>query len=100
MFNAFSSTGLEERLLTVSAGHLLVFKPYPRTTKYSLFSRGLPTDPPMGIVKSVTELSRLFKIDILAAMNSKAKNDMELVLHFVNKDRDPMVPPTIKHFVI
>jgi hypothetical protein len=54
----------------------------------------------MGIVKSVTELSRLFKIDILAAMNSKAKNDMELVLHFVNKDRDPMVPPTIKHFVI
>ena len=83
-------------MLTVSAGYLIVLKAFPRPSKYSLFAKGLPTDPPLGVVKSVTELSRLFKID-LAAYNT---TDLEIVLHFVNKERDPCKFPTIKRFVV
>jgi hypothetical protein len=52
----------------------------------------MPTSKPMGIVKSVTGMERLFMVDILATRN----NEFELVLHFVNARRDPSVAPTIK----
>ena len=80
----------------MSAGYLLVLKAYPRQSKYSLFAKGLPTDPPLGVVKSVTALSRLFKID-LSANNDK---DLVIYMHFVNKERDPCKLPTIKRFQV
>ena len=45
-------------------------------------------------MKSVTALDRLFMVDIA---NAKA-NAIELVLHFVNKNRDPKQLPTIKRY--
>jgi hypothetical protein len=58
------TNSMEERLLTVLGGHLIVIKPYPQTTKLSLFAKSLPSETPQGIVKSVTSLQRLFKIDV------------------------------------
>ncbi len=78
------SGGFEERLLTVIGAHLLVIKPFAQTKKLSLFSQNLPTDYPQGIVKSVTELSRLFKIDVLVAEKGGRQDELEIVLHFVN----------------
>lgn len=50
-----------------------------------------------GTVKSCTELERLFKIDISPIASSslailkvtKTDPEIELYLHFVNKDKDP-----------
>jgi hypothetical protein len=47
----------------------------------------------------VTELKRLFKIDIFAVENSK-QNEIELVLHFVNKQKDPRLPSVIKQYCL
>lgn len=33
-------------------------------------------------------------------MQSKQQNELELVLHFVNKERDPKLAPVIKQFLI
>jgi hypothetical protein len=57
-------SGVEDRYLTVLSGHLVVIKAFPHQSKMSLFSKSLPTEHPQGIVKSVTSLDRLFKIDI------------------------------------
>ena len=56
----------------------------------------MPTSKPMGIVKSVTGMERLFMVDILATRNY----EFELVLHFVNARRDPSVAPTIKRYLL
>lgn len=56
----------------------------------------MPTGTPMGIVKSVTALERLFMVDILVTSNE----EFELVLHFVNAERNPAIAPTIKRFFL
>ena len=56
----------------------------------------MPTGTPMGIVKSVTELERLFMVDILVTSN----DEFELVLHFVNRERNPAIAPSIKRFFL
>lgn len=65
-----------------------------------------------GIVKSCTELERLFKVDIaqvsssLSALTSKlstkaaAEPDIEVQLHFVNKERNPFVLPVLKRYTM
>ena len=56
----------------------------------------MPTGTPMGIVKSVTALERLFMVDILVTSN----DEFELVLHFVNAERNPAIAPAIKRFYL
>ena len=67
-----------------------------------------------GLVKSCTELERLFKVDIvqlqqnfvsLESLASKLTKqttpkdfEIELQLHFVNKERDPQKLPVFKRF--
>jgi len=65
-----------------------------------------------AIVKSCTELERLFKVDIvqvsssLSALTSKlttkvaADQEIELQLHFVNKARNPYELPVLKRFTM
>ncbi len=87
-------------MITVLSGKFIVIKAYPQTKKLSLFSKNLPTEYPQGIVKSITDLSRLFKIDIQVAAQGGQTNELELVLHFINVERDPMKASIIKRFNI
>ena len=48
----------------------------------------------MMVVKNETSLERLFMIDIL----ERGKREIELVLHFVNKQFNPMLSPQIKRY--
>lgn len=83
------------------SGHLLVIKALPvHRSKVSLFAKSPPTQEPLGFVKSITELQRLFKIDVLAAESGARANEIELVLHFVNRERDPKLPSVIKQFYL
>ena len=47
-------------------------------------------------MKSKTELKRLFMIDII----EKGKTELELILHFINKDYSPLQSPIIKRFIM
>lgn len=47
-----------------------------------------------AITKSVTHLSRLYMLDIV----EKGKKEIELILHFVNKQCNPTLSPVIKRF--
>ena len=48
----------------------------------------------MGKVKSRTNLERLYMIDII----EKGKREIELIMHFVNKQYNPTMSPTIKRY--
>jgi len=48
----------------------------------------------MAKVKSLTNLERLYMIDIL----EKGKKEIELVMHFVNKQFNPTMSPVIKRY--
>ena len=50
----------------------------------------------IAVVKSKTELERLFKLDIV----EKSKTEMEILFHFVNKDLNPLKSAEIKRFVM
>jgi hypothetical protein len=45
-------------------------------------------------VKSVTNLSRLYMLDIV----EKGKKEIELILHLVNKALNPLMSPEIKRY--
>lgn len=47
-----------------------------------------------AVVKSITELERLFKVDIFA----RSQTEIEVVLQFVNKERNPGQLPEIKRY--
>ena len=48
----------------------------------------------MAKVKSKTNLERLYMIDIV----ERGKKEIEVVMHFVNKQYNPTMSPTIKRF--
>ncbi len=48
----------------------------------------------MARVKSKTNLERLYMIDIV----ERGKKEIELVMHFVNKQYNPTMSPTIKRY--
>jgi hypothetical protein len=48
----------------------------------------------MAKVKSKTKLERLYMIDIV----ERGKKEIEVVMHFVNKQYNPTMSPTIKRF--
>lgn len=48
----------------------------------------------MAKVKSLTNLERLYMIDIV----EKGKKEIELVMHFVNKQFNPTMSPVIKRY--
>ena len=99
----------EERFLTVNNGSLYVFKraPKPNAAVKNLgrfFSKTIPdeqvTEPDQqiqkGVVKSCTELERLFKVQV--TQTTTRQNDFELILHFVNKARNPIELPEVKKY--
>ena len=99
----------EERFLTVNNGSLYVFKRAPKTNIAvknlgRFFSKQIPEDQqqteeqqiPKGLVKSCTELERLFKIQVLQGKANQS--DFELILHFVNKARNPLELPEVKKY--
>jgi hypothetical protein len=45
-------------------------------------------------VKSITKLERLYMIDIV----ERGKKEIELVMHFVNKQYNPTMSPVIKRY--
>lgn len=47
-----------------------------------------------AVVKSITELERLFKVDIFA----RSQTEIEVVLQFVNKERNPQQLPHFKRY--
>ena len=53
-------------------------------------------------MKSRTEISRLFKIDIKGKSFSRISGvaELELILHFVNKEMDPAAKPILKSYLI
>ena len=55
-----------------------------------------------GQVKSRTDISRLFKIDIKGRSFSRISGvaELELHLHFVNKEMDPSAKPILKSYLI
>jgi len=105
--SVISST--EDRFLTVANGSLYVFKPVPTESKiksgFKTFFAKVPDSVAeangegsedkraKGIVKSCTELERLFKVDVF-----ERGNDIDLVLHFVNKARNPRESPEVKRY--
>ena len=55
------------------------------------------------MVKSCNELERLFKIDVVgkgAGGTISLGQDIELILHFVNKERDPKKLPDVKRYIL
>lgn len=54
----------------------------------------IPEQRIKAVVKSVTHLSRLYMLDIV----EKGKKEIELILHFVNKQQNPTMSPDIKRF--
>ena len=50
--------------------------------------------PKVAEMKSKTELERLYMIDIL----ERGKKEIEIILHFVNKNLNPMEMPVIKRY--
>ena len=48
----------------------------------------------MAVVKSKTELARLYMIDVV----EKGKKEIEVIMHFVNKEFNPMMSPEIKRY--
>jgi len=48
----------------------------------------------MAKVKSRTSLERLYMIDIV----EKGKKEIELIMHFVNKQLNPTMSPVIKRY--
>ncbi len=48
----------------------------------------------MGIFKGKTNVERLYKIDII----EKGKREIEIIMHFVNKQYNPMMSPSIKRY--
>lgn len=53
-------------------------------------------DTKIAVVKSKTELERLFKLDIV----EKGKREMEVIFHFVNKEKNPLEPAEIKRYLM
>ena len=103
----------EERLLNVKDGVLYSIKRIPTkniATKSlgRFFASSIPQNQQdqlaqedRGLIKSKSELKRLFKIDvvekgrnILNGLNS----ELELILHYVNKEMDPTGKPDIKRY--
>ena len=48
----------------------------------------------LGLVKSKTNLERLYMIDIV----EKGKKEIEIIMHFVNKHYNPLLSPDIKRY--
>lgn len=104
-----SITGIEERHLTISEGFLIVFRQIKMNAAKKQFGRffasKMPSKEeqeeearPKGIVKSVTSMDRLFKMDVFS-MNKNGQ-EVELVLCFVNKDRNPKAMPEVKRYLL
>ena len=56
-----------------------------------------------GLIKGRSELSRLYKIDVVGKgrnIMSGNSTELELILHFVNKNRDPTGIPDVKKYVL
>ena len=107
----------EERLLTFRDGTLYVLKRivHESATKKSIRSffggsKSKSSETPVdlmaqqdrGQIKSRNEISRLFKIDIKGHSFSRISGvaELELILHFVNKEMDPAGKPILKTFLI
>jgi hypothetical protein len=46
------------------------------------------------VIKSVTSLERLFRVDIL----NRSKTEIEVVIQFINADRNPGEMPMMKRY--
>ena len=105
----------EERLLTYRDGVLYVLKRIvhesaAKKSIRSFFGKSKSTETPVdqmaqqdrGQIKSRNEISRLFKIDIKGHSFSRISGvaELELILHFVNKEMDPTSKPILKTFLI
>ena len=105
----------EERLLTFRDGILYVLKRivHENQAKKSIrnfFTKSKSSETPVdqmaqqdrGQIKSRNEISRLFKIDIKGHSFSRISGvaELELILHFVNKEMDPSGKPILKTFLI
>lgn len=48
----------------------------------------------MALVKGETAMERLFMIDVV----ERGKKEIEIIMHFVNKQYNPMIKPDIKRY--
>ena len=55
-----------------------------------------------GMIKSRSEITRLFKIDVKGHRFSRISGtaELELILHFVNKQMDPSGKPILKTYLL
>ena len=105
----------QERLLTIHDGVLYSFR---RVLSQNIaaksfgrfFAAKLPdshqenlASDDRGVIKGKSELSRLYKIDVVGkgrAFMSSFHAEMQLILHFVNKDLDPTGLPDVKKYTL
>ena len=55
------------------------------------------------MIKGRSELSRLYKIDVVSKgrnIMSGSSSDLDLILHFVNKNLDPTGVPDVKKYTM
>ena len=55
------------------------------------------------MIKGKNEISRLFKIDVVGkgkSFMSGMQTELELILHFVNKEMDPRGAPDVKRYIL
>ena len=106
----------EERLLSVNDDFLYVLKRIPAqniATKSigRFFAARIPetqaeqvAQKDKGLVKSCTELARLFKVDVIPRGNKAtfglSAAEVDLILSFVNKAKDPKQAPEIKRYTL
>ena len=105
----------EERLLTICNGVLFSFKRVPSKNIAAkslsrFFAQKLPesqqemlAQEDRGLIKGKSELSRLYKIDVVGkgrALLSSFQTEMQLILHFVNKNLKPTGMPDLKRYVL
>lgn len=74
------------------------------------FSASITTDPQAqlaqedrGIIKGKNEIARLFKIDVVGKgrnIMSGMQSELELILHFVNKEMDPTGKAEMRRYLM
>ena len=105
----------EERLLILKDGVLYSVKRIPSqnvaTKSFGRFFAAKVPDTEQeqlssddrGEIKGCNELNRLFKIDVVGkgrSIMSGFQSELELILHMVNKQRDPTGKPEVKRYML